>query len=671
MSQIKPESDEAMPQDTESARGKPGRKKGSRGQFWRAFRFLWPYRRKVLLAVLCAMLTGAFTAGGLMSLVPLMSVLIRGQTVSGYVAERIAARGFEGALPLEWRIAEWAAGLVPENPVYAIATIFGGIFLLGLCGSATRFFQEFLSDTCAIGAVNDIRRKLYDRVLHLPLGYFTRHGTGDLTARLLTDAQGLQDGFKTFLGPAIQEPIKALVALGVAMWLDWRLTIFIILFTPVMVAVIRKLGTKVRRAMRASLEKSSAMLGQIDATLSGIRVVKSATAEPFERRRYRAVIQKLKVEQVRMARYEAWSTPTLEMLGLLAVGCVLIFASYLVFEHKSFDPPQLIVLMLCLVAIAEPMRRISKLNNVLQRSNAASGRIFEILDAAHTETEIASARGTDRAETTGSSASDASSAGMASTKTGRARVAVPESFEREITFEDVTFAYPGAEQPALRGISLRVRRGESVAVVGRNGSGKTTLLTLLPRYFDPSAGRVAIDGVDVRDWPLRRLRRMIGVVTQEAVVFPGTIAENIAYARPTASIERIIEAARRAYAHEFIEQKPQGYNTPLDGLGGQLSGGQRQRLNIARAILRDSPILILDEATSQVDAESEHLIQQAITDLMKDRTTFVIAHRFSTILSCDRIVVLEAGNIVGEGTHDSLLSTCVTYQQLYERQLLG
>ncbi len=624
------------------------------------------------MAVVCAMLTGAFTAGGLMSLVPLMSVLIRGQTVSGYVAERIAARGFSGELPLEWRFAEWAAGLVPENPVYAIATIFGGIFLLGLCGSATRFFQEFLSDTCAIGAVNDIRRKLYDRVLHLPLGYFTRHGTGDLTARLLTDAQGLQDGFKTFLGPAIQEPIKAFVALGVAMWLDWRLTIFIIFFTPVMVAVIRKLGTKVRRAMRASLEKNSAMLGQIDATLSGIRVVKSATAEPFERRRYRAVIQKLKAEQIRMARYEAWSTPTLEMLGLLAVGCVLIFASYLVFEHKSFDPPQLIVLMLCLVAIAEPMRRISKLNNVLQRSNAASGRIFEILDAAHTETEIAPARGGERPTVgMGSGGSRSWDAGLASTKTGGARVLVPETFEREITFEDVTFAYPGAEQAAIRGISLRVRRGESVAVVGRNGSGKTTLLTLLPRYFDPSAGRVAIDGVDVRDWPLRRLRRMIGVVTQEAVVFPGTIAENIAYARPTASRERIIDAARRAYAHEFIEQKPQGYNTPLDGLGGQLSGGQRQRINIARAILRDSPILILDEATSQVDAESEHLIQQAITDLMKDRTTFVIAHRFSTILSCDRIVVLEAGNIVGEGTHESLLASCATYQQLYERQLLG
>lgn len=615
-----------------------GRPKRSKRHFWRAMRFLHRYRRKVAVSVVCALLTGFLTAGGLATLVPLMNVLIENKTIRQYVTERIQSHAPDD-VPLYLRIADPIADVVPTNPVAAIATLFGFIFFLGTLGSITRFFQEFFSDTSAISAINDIRRKLYHHVLHLPTAYFTRHGTGDLTARLVTDAQQLQDGFKTFLGPAVAEPIKATFALGVAMWIDWRLTGFVIVFTPVMVAVIRKLGTKVRRAMRAALEKNALMLGQIEATLSGIRVVKSAAAEPHERRRYRAIMSKLLHEQFRMARYEAWSTPTLEMLGLLAVGCVLIFASYLVFIDNSFDPPQLITLMICLVGIAEPMRRISKLNNVLQRSNAAASRIFDILD---TPAEQSRRR-----------------------RTGMGAF----TFDDSIRFENVTFKYPGSERLAVNDVSLTVKKGTSIAVVGRNGSGKTTLLSLLPRFFDVHSGSIRIDGVDVRDWPIRRLRRMIGVVTQEAVIFPGTIAENIAYGRPQVSRERIVEAARRAFADEFISHKPLGYDTPLDGLGGQLSGGQRQRINIARAILRDTPILILDEATSQVDAESEHLIQRAIVELMHDRTTFVIAHRFSTILGADSIVVMEQGQIVGVGRHDELLETCEIYRQLYERQL--
>jgi len=250
--------------------------------------------------------------------------------------------------------------------------------------------------------------------------------------------------------------------------------------------------------------------------------------------------------------------------------------------------------------------------------------------------------------------------------------------QREITFEDITFAYPNSPTPALRELSLTVPKGKCVAVVGRNGSGKTTLLALLPRFYDPQKGRVLIDGIDIRHATLRSLRGQISIVTQDSVIFPGTIAQNIAYGDPLASNratidaairERIVDAAKRAFAHDFIMEKPAGYDAPLDGLGGQLSGGQKQRLNIAGAIYRKTPILILDEATSQVDAESEHLIQQAIESLMHERTTFVIAHRFSTILSADQIVVMDRGQIVGMGKHEELLRNCETYNQLYERQL--
>ncbi|HQY88890.1 MAG TPA: ABC transporter ATP-binding protein, partial [Tepidisphaeraceae bacterium] len=556
--------------------------------------------------------------------------------------EHLADMAATAATATHYRILKNIGDKWPKNPVKAITCMLGVLFVMALFGSCARFFQEFLSDSCAISAVTDIRRKLYDHVIHMPLDYFTRHGTGDLTARLVTDAQGLQDGFKNVLGQSIQEPIKALFALTVAMMIDWRLTGFVIIFTPVMVIVIRKLGKKVRRTMKASLERSSAMLGQIESTLTGVRVVKSAVAEPFERRRYRAIMMKLRREQIKMARYEAWSTPLLELLGLCAVGSVLIFATWLVFEDNSFDPPQLITLMLCLVAIGEPLRRISKLNNVLQKSNAAAGRIFEIIGEP-TEPRISVSN----------------------------KIVVPLSFTTSINFKNLSFSYPGAIALALDNVSLEVPRGTSVAVVGRNGSGKTTLLSLLPRFFEPKSGAILIDDVDIRNWPIRRLRRMIGIVTQEAVLFPGTISQNIAYANPMATQAQIESAARRAFAHDFILQKPQGYGTMLDGLGGQLSGGQRQRINIARAILRDTPILILDEATSQVDAESEHLIQQAITELMHDRTTFVIAHRFSTILSADSIVVMEAGKIVASGKHDELLSSSDIYRQLYERQLIN
>lgn len=243
--------------------------------------------------------------------------------------------------------------------------------------------------------------------------------------------------------------------------------------------------------------------------------------------------------------------------------------------------------------------------------------------------------------------------------------------QREIRFEDITFAYPNSSGPALVDVSLTVPRGRCVAIVGRNGSGKTTLLALLPRFYDPQEGRVLIDGVDTRHATLKSLRSQISIVTQDSVIFPGTIEENIKYGSPLATRQEVEAAARRAFAHDFILEKPQGYDTLLGELGGQLSGGQKQRICIARAILRKAPILILDEATSQVDAESEGLIQQAIEGLMHERTTFVIAHRFSTILSADEIVVMDRGRIVGQGRHEDLLATCETYQHLYERQLFA
>lgn len=635
----------------------------------RALRFLGPYKRLVAVSILCALMMAGLATIGMSAILPILQVLINGQTVSGWMQQKIAAAGTP--TPIHLQIGGWAAQFVPDYPVSAIAVIFGSITVIVIISNVFRFFQEHLSDRVAIFAVNDMRRHMYDHVLHMPLAWFGRFGTSDVTSRLVNDAAQLQDGFRILLGQTIQAPIFAVASLGLAFWIDWRLTLLIVLFFPAAFWVMRKLGTKVRRAMRAALQKSASMLGQIESTLQGVRVVKSSRAERFERRRYGRIMSQLIREQLRMSRYEAITTPAMETMALIATGLILLVAAWMMFEKKWLEPTSFMMIMIALGAVAEPMRRLSKLNNVIQRSNAAARRMLEIMDLPAERERSQPARGT---------------AAKALARPSTARRVLPP-IEREIFFDNVSFAYPGVEQNAVDGVTLRVGKGQSVAVVGRNGSGKTTLLALLPRFYDPTSGAVLIDGVDLRQVTLRSLRRQIAIVTQESIVFPGTIAENIAYGHPMANQlsnpaaadapamkllrGEIEHAARRAFAHDFIIAKPQGYDTPLDGLGSQLSGGQKQRLCIARAILRKAPILILDEATSQVDAESEHLIQQAIENLMHQATTFVIAHRFSTILSADTIVVIDQGRIVGQGRHDALIRTCEVYQQLYERQMIG
>jgi len=576
-------------------------------------------------------------------------------------------------LPAEPRYLAAGRGIAahfPPNPVAAVAVMLAFIASLAIISNVLSFVQEYLSDKAAVLAVNDLRRRLYDHVLHIPLAHFGLKGTSDVTSRLTQDAQNLNEGFKTVLGQSIQEPIKAAFALVIALVMSWKLTMFIVVFAPVMLLIIKKFGKKMRRASKKALLSSSVMLGQIEGSLLGIRVVKGAGAERFERRRYTRIMDRLVGEQLRMSWIDAFTAPTMATLTLFVVAAIVLFASYMVLVAHSLDMARFAIVMACLGTIGDSLRRVSKVNNVLQKSNAAAARIFEVLDLPVER---------DRRDGQGDRGTRGQGRANGAPTTLSLRPSVPLSLpriklqpmQREIRFESVTFAYPNSSAPAVIDVSLTVPKGKCVAIVGRNGSGKTTLLALLPRFYEPREGRILIDAVDIRHATLRSLRDQISIVTQDSVIFPGTVAENIAYGNPRAKADEIVAAARRAFAHDFIVGKPQGYGTLLGELGGQLSGGHKQRLCIARAILRKSPILVLDEATSQVDAESEHLIQQAIEGLMHERTTFVIAHRFSTILSADEIVVMDRGRIVGQGRHDELLATCETYQQLYERQLFA
>jgi len=363
-----------------------------------------------------------------------------------------------------------------------------------------------------------------------------------------------------------------------------------------------------------------------------------------------------------MSRIDAISSPVMETMIMVMAGLVVLTGTYMI-TLQQLTVPQFVTVMFSLAIIAESLRKASKVINALQKANAAAARVFETLDLpSERQQGLIAARALVKGDV------------------------VPRKLpplRSAIEFQNIVFTYPNASSPALNGVSLAVPKGQCVAVVGRNGSGKTTLLALLERFFDPDSGRILIDGADIRTVSRTSLRQQISLVTQDSYVFPGTIAENIAYGETLANPQtpdspqrralwtRIEESARRAFAHDFIVEKPGGYNMVLEGLGSQLSGGQKQRLCIARAVFHQSPILVLDEATSQVDAESEHLIHQAIEHLIHERTTFVIAHRFSTIISADTIVVMERGQIVGQGKHDELLNTCQIYQQLYERQLVG
>ncbi len=630
---------------------RPRQKSKNNRDFWRAASFLGRYRGRVIVSIITAFIAGTVMTSGIATIMPIIKLLVdRNQTVPQWIDESLASlktnSHFGALVEPRLKFISTLAHLLPSNQVAVVAILFSVVAAIGFVGNVARYVYEFQSDKCAIDAINDIRRKLYNHALHMPLAFFGLRGTSDLTSRLVQDCQQLQEGFTILLGQTTLELFRAFLALAAAMIIDWRLTMFIIAFCPITFSVIKKFGKRMRRASRAALQNSATMLGQVESSLHGIRVVKASNAERFERRRYNRITSGLRNEQVKLAHYDALSTPTLETMATFAIGGVLIFATYLMFGHVKhpLGKYSFFGIMACLIQIGEALRRVSKLNTVIQKSNAAATRVFEAIDVP-IERPI-----------------------NYSTRNTRPMKNIAPIGE-EVRFEHLSFSYPGNSALALDDVSLTVKKGQSTAIVGRNGSGKTTLMALLPRFYDPISGRVLIDGVDVRDVTLRSLRKQISVVTQESVIFPGTIADNIAYGLPRATRAEIEDAAKRAFAHDFILQKPNAYDTSLDGLGGQLSGGQRQRLNIARAILRKTPILILDEATSQVDAESEHLIQQAIESLMHERTTFVIAHRFSTILSADTIIVMDQGKIVGAGKHEELLTTCNAYKSLYERQI--
>jgi ABC-type multidrug transport system fused ATPase/permease subunit len=503
------------------------------------------------------------------------------------------------------------------------------------------FLQKYFGEKVVLIAVARVREDVFAHVMDMPVGFFARQGTSDTVSRILRDIAQSADGISVLLGKALREPGKALFMLFLALLINWQLTLIFLAAAPLALFLGVSMGRKIKKATKKSLVAWSAMLGRVSDVVGALRVVKVYNRQEHELNSYRQVNKKLIRRLLRVSKVDSASTPILEVLGMIGGSVALIMGISWVMngnmEHR-LEPSAFFALLIALGVSADSFRKTIDVWNKLQMSNAAAERVFTLLDSP-TEKE----------------------------KVDAIELA---PMKRQIEFRNVSFTYPGSSTAALENINLVIKAGTNVAIVGPNGSGKTTLANLVPRFYDPDSGQVLIDGINICDVTLYSLRNQIGMVTQNVVTFNDTIAANIAYGKEDASGEEIIAAAKRAYAHEFIEPLPDGYDAVIGEQGSGLSGGQLQRVVIARAILKNPPILIFDEATSQIDADSEAKIHRAIEEFIRNRTTLIIAHRFSTIVKADQIIVMDKGRIIACGQHGEVIKSCRLYQSLYENQLI-
>ena len=481
-----------------------------------------------------------------------------------------------------------------------------------------------------------LRQQLFDHLVNLSLTFFTRSKTGDLISRFTNDLHVFQNMLQVGVTGPFRDIPQFFLLLSIMFYRSWQLAFVTMILIPVAVFFIQIFGQRNKIAVSKRQISFGGLSSLLVETISGVRVVKAFGMEKYESKRFKAANDDLYKNHMRSVMIDSYSYPIIEIIGAAAGATIVAYGGYLIINDQ-ITPGDFTSFVISFFMLNEPVKKLNGFNLKLQEGFAAVRRIFDILDI---EDEIVTSPNAKKI-------------------TG---------FNQEINLNIKAFHYPDKDEPAVRDFQLRVQKGEAVALVGSSGSGKTTIANLIPRFYDITRGEITIDGNDLRDLDLVSLRKLIAIVTQDTILFNDTIASNITYGQPDCSKERMYAAARAANAHTFIKAQPDGYETEIGEKGGRLSGGQRQRLSIARALVKDAPILILDEATSALDSESEIEVQQAIEHLMENRTTIVIAHRLSTIRNADRICVMENGQIVEQGTHDELLLSEGRYRQLYEMQ---
>ncbi|HJY85975.1 MAG TPA: ABC transporter ATP-binding protein [Candidatus Acidoferrales bacterium] len=598
------------------------------GELRRLLRYVRPYRGRVAIAVVLLAVVGLAEGVTALMMTPAVDRVLNPATTDPTLP----------LVKLPFRAQPLLLNSFFPQRIRHVWTVFAiSLVALFLAKALAEFFGSLLVQYVGHAAITDLRNDVYGKILRQPIGFFQHHPGGRLMSAVINDVERVRSALSEWLADFFRQAFTMVALILVLLLVNWRMALVSVVLVPVVVWPIGKLGRRIRR----STERSQSRLGELSQilqeTVSGNRVVKAFGMENFEIRKFRAMARRLLRENMRWVSAHLATSPLMELLGAVVFVLILLYARDQIRAHVM-TTGTFVTFMYALFKVYEPVKRMGIIYQQFQQALGASTEVFTFLSLEQEVAEVPGAK------------------------------ALPP-FSREVEFRNVGFAYD-AQTPILRSINLTARAGEVIAIVGSSGAGKTTLVNLLLRFYDVSSGAVRIDGYDVRDVTLRSLREQIAIVTQETILFNDTVWNNICYGRPELPETRVFAAARAALAHDFILELPQGYQSILGDRGQRLSGGQRQRLAIARALLKDSPILILDEATSELDSESEMLVQRALANLMVGRTVFVIAHRLSTIRRADRIVVLEDGTIRETGTHQELLERSGLYARLYELQFV-
>ncbi len=590
------------------------------------------------LTLVFATISAGGLGAGLLALAPILRLLLG---TSASTLPQIAQQ-YNASHP--WiPIPESVIALLPLERMDGVLLVLSGVAAITLVGALANFLHQYISISLCTRIVARVRLDAFRHALRMPLSQIVDRGPAEFTSRIVRDAAELQSGLVALTSRTVAQLTKGAAALAVAIIFDWRIVVVAAVVGPILAIVLRKTGKRIRRGLRGALKNQEVLLRVAGESLQGSRAVKTATAEADMVRRFNHANEMVVREELRARTARSVAGPLVETIAIFAVIglCVLVVREII---RGTMTVDEFVLSLGALAVAGGSVRPMSGLIGDMQAASAPAQRLKETLEL------------------------------VTEPRRNRTQPSLPRH-SASIRFEEVTFRYPSAEAPTLRALSFEVRHGEHIAVVGPNGCGKTTLLSIVPRMLEPQGGRVLVDGRDISGVTLRSLRRQIGVVTQESMLIRGTIAENIALGSSSVHLrgvsrDAIRAAAQRAHASEFIEALPDGYDTLVSEQGASLSGGQRQRIAIARAIVRDPSILILDEATSQIDAESEAQINKAIEEFGRQRTVIVVAHRLSTMLAADRILVMEQGSLIDSGTHAELITRCDVYARLARAQLL-
>ena len=598
--------------------------------------YVLPYKRQAFLNVFFNILYSLFSALSFVALIPMLDVLFgKAQpiTEAPVYSGNLLDLGSYGKAYLNYKV----GALAGENTIWALAIVIALVLSLFLLKNLFSYLASFFITYLRNGVLKDLRNNLYKKIVNQPIAFFSDQRKGDIMSRMIGDVNEVQNSMLSALESFIREPLTIIFSILVMLGISVKLTLFTFIFIPIAAAVISKIGKSLKKNSIAVQQEQGRFLSLIEETIGGLRVIKAFNAESIFSKRFADSSQTFNRLSNKVMNRQNLGSPMSEFLGILMIAVLLWFGGSLVLVDKTLEGTQFIAFMGLAYNILTPAKAISKASYDMRRGNAAAERILEILDYENPIKE-------------------------------RENPVVIKDFTTAITLNNVTFAY--AEQPVLTNFSLEVPKGKTVALVGQSGSGKSTIANLITRFYDVNQGAILIDGVDVKDMQTASLRKLIGVVSQDSILFNDTIKNNLLIGKPDATDEELITAAKIANAYEFINDLPEGFDTNIGDAGSKLSGGQKQRLSIARAVLKNPPIMVLDEATSALDTESERLVQNALENMMKHRTSIVIAHRLSTIQNADLIVVMQKGRIVEQGTHTELIQKNGMYKRLVEKQTI-